>query len=101
MPTSVPNARLSDQALDCRAPNDAWKVPMPLLLRIALTRRIFKTAMPVCLVVGTVLNLVNQGGAIFSGAGISWFHLVLNYVVPYCVSSYSAARVEATKEQPQ
>lgn len=46
----------------------------------------------VALVVGLVLNVINQGPAIWQGADISWWHMVLNFVVPFCVSSYSAAR---------
>jgi len=41
-----------------------------------------------------VLNLVNQGEAMLQGATIEWGHLLLNYLVPYCVASYSAAKNE-------
>jgi len=41
-----------------------------------------------------VLNLVNQGEYILIGAGVSWPHVLLNYLVPYCVASYSAAKNE-------
>jgi len=50
----------------------------------------------IALVVGTVLNLINQGTAVVAGSGISWFQVILNYLVPYCVASYSAARNEMT-----
>ena len=63
----------------------------------ACSRRIVVNALRIALLVGTVLNLVNQGGAIISGTGISWLHLVLNYAVPYCVASYSAARNQMTQ----
>lgn len=49
-------------------------------------RRSFRVA----LVVGTVLCLINQGDALFSGAPISWPKLALTYVVPYLVSTYGA-----------
>lgn len=51
----------------------------------------------VALVVGLVLNAINQGPAIWQGADISWWHMVLNFVVPFCVSSYSAARNQMTR----
>lgn len=70
---------------------------MRALLRTACSRRIVMNALRIALLVGTVLNLVNQGGAIISGTGISWLHLVLNYAVPYCVASYSAARNQMTQ----
>lgn len=62
------------------------------LLLTACERPIVLAAIRVALVVGTILNLINQGGRIFDGLSPSWFHVVLNYLVPYCVSSYSAAR---------
>jgi len=43
-------------------------------------------------VVGSVLKLINQGPAIWGHTDISWVHVVLNFFVPFCVSSYSAAR---------
>lgn len=51
-------------------------------------------AIKVALVVGTILSLIYQGGRVMEGLPPSWFHVVLNYLVPYCVSSYSAARNE-------
>lgn len=42
--------------------------------------------------VGTVLNTINQGAAIMDGQAPSWPHLVLNYVVPFCVASYTVTR---------
>ena len=44
----------------------------------------------VALVVGTLLNLINQGDAIFGPAPVSWLKLVLTYLVPYGVCTYGA-----------
>lgn len=44
----------------------------------------------VALVVGTILNLINQGDALFLGADINWLKIVLTFVVPFCVSTYGA-----------
>ena len=43
------------------------------------------------MVVGTVLNIINQGGRVADGLPVAWGQLALNYFEPYCVSSYSAA----------
>jgi hypothetical protein len=51
-------------------------------------------ALKVALVVGTILNFINQGGRLLDGLQPSWFHVLMNYLVPYCVSTYSAARNE-------
>ena len=40
-------------------------------------------ALRISFVVGAVLNVINQGEAIFAGSGISWRHALLNYLVPY------------------
>lgn len=62
------------------------------LFHSACSRRIVVNSARIALVVGTVLNLINQGEAVVAGAPVSWTHLLLNYAVPYCVASYSAAR---------
>jgi hypothetical protein len=44
----------------------------------------------VALVVGTVLNLINQGDALIAGQHIIIVKVVLTYMVPYCVATYGA-----------
>ena len=44
----------------------------------------------VALIVGTILNLINQGDAVFTGAVVDPTKLLLTYLVPYCVSTYGA-----------
>jgi len=44
----------------------------------------------VALVVGSVLNLINQGDALFAGRPIDWLKILLTFAVPYCVSTYGA-----------
>ncbi len=60
---------------------------------VALQRSIVTNAVRISLFVGTVLNLINQGGTVLSGDAPSWPHVVLNYAVPYCVATYSAVRI--------
>lgn len=74
---------------------------MRSLLQIACSAKIIKASLRIALVVGSVLNLVNQGSAILAGSGIAWIHIALNYLVPYCVASYSAARNELTPRENQ
>lgn len=70
------------------------------LLQAAGQRSIVLAAIRLALVVGTVLNLINQGGRLADGLSLSWFHVGLNYLVPYCVASYSAARNELQRKRP-
>ena len=44
----------------------------------------------VSLVVGTVLNLINQPDAVFGSVRLDWPRLMLRYCVPYAVASISA-----------
>jgi hypothetical protein len=41
-------------------------------------------------IVGTVLNLINQGDAVVAGQHLDAAKLALTYIVPYIVSTYGA-----------
>lgn len=62
-------------------------------------RRIAFAALKVSLVVGTVLNLINNGEQLWLHHSLNLWQCALNFLVPYCVSSYSAARNEAQRER--
>lgn len=57
------------------------------------------SALKVALVVGSLLNLVNQGGNLLDGLPLNTVQMLMNFVVPYCVSSYSAARNEMQRHE--
>lgn len=65
--------------------------------RLMLTPAIFCSALKVAVVVGTVLNLINNGDRIFGQESISGWSVAMNFLVPFLVSSYSAARHEARR----
>jgi hypothetical protein len=44
----------------------------------------------VSLIVGSALNLINQGDRLAAGAPPTWGKLALTYVVPFLVASYGA-----------
>ncbi len=45
-----------------------------------------------CLIVGTILCLINQWEAIANGfVDVSWVKVALTYIVPFSVSTYSTA----------
>ena len=44
----------------------------------------------VALVIGTVLNGINQGPEILSGHWPVWWKLILTYFVPFAVASYGS-----------
>ena len=66
-----------------------------------------RRSLVVALIVGTVLNLINQGDAMLRGLPIDLAKLLLPYPVPYFVSTYGAvsyrlhaARLAATQPEP-
>lgn len=44
----------------------------------------------VALAVGTALNLINQGDALFAHHGVNWLKAGLTYLVPFFVSLHGA-----------
>lgn len=66
------------------------------MARLALAKSVRRRAALVALVVGTILNLINQGDAVAHGLGVNWAKLLLTYLVPYLVSTHGAvaARLE-------
>jgi hypothetical protein len=51
-----------------------------------------KRALIVCSIVGTFLCFINQWEAILNAfQGLNWIKVILTYMVPYCVSSFSSA----------
>lgn len=71
--------------------------PPQTLFQTACRRPNVLAAAKVALVVGTLLNAINQGGRLADGLPLAWLQIVLNYLVPFCVSSYSAARNELNR----
>lgn len=59
-------------------------------LDIAMRPNVVKSALIVGLVVGTILNLINQGDALLGDGPIVVWKLLLTYIVPYMVSTYGA-----------
>lgn len=59
-------------------------------LHYALSDGVPLRSLKLALVVGTALNLINQGDALFGTAAVNWWKLALTYAVPYLVSTYAA-----------
>ncbi|MEP7350803.1 MAG: nitrate/nitrite transporter NrtS [Sphingorhabdus sp.] len=60
-------------------------------------------SLKVALIVGTALNLINQGDAVFGTHSINWLKLVLTFIMPYAVSTYGAVAVRwdvGVREKP-
>ena len=79
--------------LSAQLPGESF-YKMKLFIRTMLLQHIIRNAITVSAVVGTFLNIINQGPTVIAGEEISWAKFLINYLVPYCVSSYSAAKNE-------
>lgn len=62
------------------------------VLQIALQKRIVVDSLKVMIVVGTILNLINQGDRLLALEDIQWFKFFLTYSVPYLVSTYASVQ---------
>ena len=62
---------------------------------LILRGRTWRVALPIALVVGTALSLVNEGAELVAGVvdADTAFRLVANYSIPYVVSSVSQLSV--------
>jgi hypothetical protein len=69
------------------------------LLASALSDGVPRRALYAAVVVGTVLNLINQGDAIFGAVPINWFKIILTYFVPYAVFTFGAASAKAKQSR--
>jgi hypothetical protein len=61
-----------------------------------MARRSFVTA----LFVGSILNVINQGDAVWSWGPLSWWKMVLTYCVPFCVATFGAYSAYRAAESP-
>ena len=70
-----------------------WKLACSCAISDGVPRQSFYVA----LIVGTLLNLINQGDVLFGLASINWLKLILTYCVPYAVCTYGAVSYQLNK----
>jgi hypothetical protein len=73
-------------AVDPLRKKSRWKRACLCAVSNGVPRRLLYAA----LVVGTVLNVINQGDALIGSVPIDWLKLILTYCVPYAVCTYGA-----------
>ena len=71
-----------------------------LICRCAFSDGVPRRSFVVALIVGTVLNLINQGDALLGETPINWLKIVLTYFVPYAVCTYGAVSFQIRKMRP-
>lgn len=60
------------------------------IFRCCVAEGIPRRSFFVALVVGTILNLINQGDALFGEGHLNFIKIILTFAVPYCVATYGA-----------
>ena len=60
------------------------------VLNLCLADGVPRRSVQVALIVGTVLNLINQGDVLLHGGHFNLFKVALTYTVPYLVATYGA-----------
>lgn len=73
-----------------------WKIACQCAVSDGVPRR----SLYVALVVGTILNVINQGDAIFGVESINWLKVLLTYFVPYAVCTYGAVSAQVQQIKP-
>ncbi|WP_281300823.1 MULTISPECIES: nitrate/nitrite transporter NrtS [unclassified Iodidimonas] len=81
--------------------------PMTLFEALRL-RSVVNRGLKVALIVGVILVLINQGELLLKGEMPPLWKVIMTFIVPYCVSSYSGAahivaqsRMQAAKPEPR
>lgn len=67
------------------------QTPLPSFASLLTRRQTVRRAAKVGLIVGTLLVAINQGPLILAGGFPPLWQVLLTYLVPYSVSSYSSA----------
>ena len=73
---------------------------MTSFIAVALSPQVRTRALKVALVVGTILNLINQGDVLLAGT-VNVMKALVTYLVPYCVATYSAASAICDRDEAQ
>lgn len=60
------------------------------ICRYCVSDGIPRRSFAVALIVGTILNLINQGDALLGSEAVNWIKVGLTFAVPYCVATYGA-----------
>ena len=60
------------------------------IYRYCVSDGIPRRSFVVALIVGTILNLINQGDALLGSGLVNWVKVGLTFAVPYCVATYGA-----------
>lgn len=81
--------------MENHSPRSLLKKRFTIACDIVADGALLSKALKIALVVGTILNLINQGDAIVAMEmeKVAWGKLLLTYCVPFLVSTYTAVSI--------
>ena len=65
-------------------------MPRREAVKRTFSRRSVRRSLTVAVIVGSALNMINQGDALIGGKPLIVWKLLLTYFVPYAVASYGS-----------
>jgi hypothetical protein len=74
-------------------------VRFPRFLHYTTAAGVPARSLRVAVVVGTALNLINQGDALLGDGPLNWWKIALTYAMPYAVSTYGAVAFRMAQER--
>jgi hypothetical protein len=78
---------------DSKTSSPAARARREQAFEVATSPAVVGLAVRTSLFIGTLLNLINQGDALFGAQPLALGKLLLTYLVPYCVATYSATSI--------
>lgn len=69
---------------------DSWGSRAAVIWHYCISDGVPRRSMAVATIVGSILNLINQGEALFGAGQVDFTKLLLTFAVPYCVATYGA-----------
>lgn len=69
--------------------------------RCALSDGVPLRSFLVALVIGTILNLINQGDSLLGETPLNWWKLIMTYFVPYGVYTYGAVSIQLRRRSAE
>jgi hypothetical protein len=61
-----------------------------MIWRCCISEGVPRRSLAVAVIVGSILNLINQGDRLFGMEQVDFTKLFLTFLVPYCVATYGA-----------
>jgi hypothetical protein len=71
------------------------------ICRCCVSDGVPRRSFSVALIVGAILNLINQGDALLGDARLNWTKLILTFAVPYCVATYGAVSFRLSRSRDE